>query len=179
MELVKEFYQILIKESKKIDIIPNGMRHIIYDPMFTRESTINDIKEDFFEEDFCIDAYGLVFQELDEATSYYGHEMYLCDTDDLHDDEASQGYNYFYIGSIVDEAPFILMMPCTFMNAGLPNIITIYGPKYQFRISDNSIMINVCETVHSIRNALLTEDEESRKEKVMDILLHSDRPSYK
>lgn len=161
-----------------MNIIPNGMRHIIYDPRFTRVSTIADVQDEFFEGDFCIDAYGLVFEELDEATSYYGHQMYVCNSDDLNDDEASQGYNYFYMGFVDNESPFILIAPCTFMNCGLPSILKIYGPQYQFEISDNSIMINVYETVHNIRNALLTKDENERREKIIDILMHSDRPSY-
>ena len=154
--------------KNKISDFPLEINHIFYDPKYSSVEDIEISKDDenlFMDADFY---YKGIFSDVDE---YLNQMMYICDSDDLNEEDDVGDYNY-YSGIINPEVPFLYEMsthPCHY-----PNRIIIFGSSYQIEISSDIQSIIIHDLVVRNREAFLS----SEKEKMFNWLSETNRPSY-
>lgn len=179
--LTSLFYEIILEFIKSLRSIPGEIYAIIYDPRFTPECLIDDIRsndsdninyEDYINDESC---YYFIMEELESIACNSDLMTYVCDSIDINDDNSIYGDYLFHIGMLTPEVPF-LYLESSHMYAYPPRLI-LYGPEFQIEIRGDRIGIEVYEVVPTIRNKFFIKDEKEKINAIKDFLLHSDRPS--
>ena len=169
MDIVYSLYIDIVRYVYENNIFefPVEINHIFYDPKY---SSVEDIELSKDEENIFMDAdfyYKSIFSELDK---YLNQMIYICDSDDLEEDESDVGDYTYYSGIINPEVPFLYEVsshPCHY-----PNRLIIFGSSYQIEISADIQSIIIYDIPVRNRNAFLSNE----KEKMFNWLRETDRP---
>lgn len=177
--LTNLFYKISLELIKQLRSIPGKIYAIIYDPRFTPDCVINDVKNNIkhqnLDEYYSDSCYFFIMQEFENVVNNIDLSTYVCDSSDLSDREDMEdryGDYLFYTGMINEEVPYLYMASSHLY--AYPSKLILYGPEFQIEVSEDRIAIDVYEVNVNIRNVFFISNEDDKMLSIRDFLSRSD-----
>lgn len=174
MAMIYEFYQVCETMGKIQRELPVKINTVLYDPRFTNESIIDEVRSGT--DPGAIDVpnyYDEVFADLDHTLKHFNCFTYVCSSDDI-DEEIKYGDFDYYAGMVTSRIGVIYMRSSH--PWALPSRALLYGPSIQVFVSNDDQFIELCPTNQDIYKKIMIQSEPVRTYHVKEFLKSSNRP---
>lgn len=173
MAATYEFFMVLQTLASIQKSLPAKITSIIYDPRFTPDRVIDEVRREDVPPIDIPGFYQHVFADLDDTVARFDCLELITSSSEL-DENLEVGDFDYYAGQVTRDVA-VLYMKSTHPWA-LPSRAILYGPTVQFDFSNYQVAVEAVPVNNRIRQKIMITNPAIRKIEVKDWLRMTDRP---